>query len=332
MSIRSKGDKHIIDVGYGENRRRITFTGTKQEAKEVETAARLERSGKPHNHHDPRLREIAAKYLQTYELDHLPSGTAKQKERVDIILTYFGAHNISSITPPMIEAYKRQRAATVKPATINKELSALSQLCKWALDAGMITTIPRIKRYPPKLTKAPVPRIPTPDIIQRILDNTVPRLRDLFRLSFMAGLRPGEAKNIRRENWIPALNVLAITGKGNKTRHIPIVNPEMQAELTRRAQETKSGYLWESPWTNGPYIDIRRALQEAAKRAGWHEPIYPHLLRHAAATELIEGTDVSVVQQILGHSTIKVTETYLHIRQGMMVDAMRKRERSTSEQ
>ena len=298
MSIRphpSKPGHWQIDIGRGANRKRIPFQGTKAEALEMERTGRLER-GLICYVADPRVREIADKYMATYALDHLPGGVAKQREQVQIVLAFFGPYNISSITPQQIESYKRQRSLAVKPTTINKELSALSGMCKWALDAGIITTLPRIKRYPPKLTKATTPRIPTPEIMERIIAEVKPRLRELFRLSFMAGLRPGEAVKLKKENWTPALNLLAITGKGNKTRHIPIVNTAMQAELTRRASETKSGYLWESPWTNSRYVDIRGALKEAAKRAGWNEPIHPHLLRHAAATDLIgSGVDVSVV-------------------------------------
>jgi len=319
-----------IDIGRGKARRRIQFEGSKAEAQEIEDAARMERGTKL-TLSDPRVREVAPLYLKTYEVDHLPAGIAKQKEQVSKVLEFFGPYSISSITPTLVEAYKRDRSKTVKPSTINKELSALRQICVWAQDAGMINVLPRIKRYPPKLTKAPTPRIPTPAIMEKILAEINPRVRDLFRLSFMAGLRPGEAVSIKRDNWIPELSMLAVTGKGNKIRHIPIVDTEMASELTRRAKDTKSGYLWESPWTKTKYADIRGALKEAAKRAGWNESIHHHLLRHAAATDLIgTGTDVSIVQQIMGHSTIKVTEGYLHIRHSMMIEAMKRKTHSVN--
>jgi len=331
MSIRPHPTKGAgwwyIDLGKGKDRLRIKHEGTKESAHEVELSIRRKRGTAPRAA-DPRLREIAADYLSAYQIDHLPSGHAKQKERVEIILAHFGAHCISTITPELIEQYKRSRInGNVKPITVNKELSALSGMCKYALDMGMIDQMPRIKRFPPKMTKSPIPQVPTAITAHQIIEQIVPRLRELYRLSLMAGLRPGEARLLRKENWNSSLCILIVTGKGNKTRHIPIVNKEMQAELTRRALETKSGYLWESPWTNGPYVDIRRALSEAAKRAGWSGKITPHVLRHAAATDMIDkGVDVSIAQQLLGHSTIKVTETYLHIRQNMLIDAMHRRD------
>lgn len=314
-----------IDIGYGKERFTFAFQGTKEAALSQEEHERIRR-GKVVIKADPRLREITADYLKEYQLDHLPGGYEKLKMTMEKVVEFFGAFNLTSISPAMIDGFKRKRLGHVKPITINKELSALSGLLKWAVDKQYLHQVPKIKRFPPKLAASPMKRIPTPDIMAKIIAETPPRLRELFRLSFMAGLRPGEAAGLKTANWICELNILAVTGKGNKTRHIPIVCPEMQAELTRRSQNTKSGYLWESPWTKTRYVDIRGALKEAAKRAGWNESINPHLLRHAAATDLIDkGADVSVVQQILGHSTIKVTETYLHIRQGMMKEAMERR-------
>ncbi len=316
---------HQILLGYGKKRVSLAYEGTREEALEFERSEKR-RQGKVVIQADPRFREVTTDYLDAYKLEHLSGGYAKQKEQVAKVEAFFGAYNLTSISTGLIDQYKKTRLQSVKPITINKELSALSGVLKWAQEKQYIDSLPRIKRFPPKLAKSPTKRIPTPEIIARIIEETPLRLRELFRLTFMAGLRPGEATKLKRENWISQLSVLSVTGKGEKTRHIPIPCPKMQAELTRRSEETKSGYLWESPWTKTRYVDIRGALKEAAKRAGWNESINPHLLRHAAATDLIgKGVDVSIVQQILGHSTIKVTETYLHIRHDMMREAMEKR-------
>ena len=331
MSVRSphptKGPGwHQINIGYGANRLSYAFQGTREAALLQEEYDRIRR-GKVVIKADPRFRDVAPEYLDDYKMEHLEGGYEKQRMQMDKVVSFFGAFNLTSISSVMIGQYKEKRLKDgVKPITINKELSALSCCLKYAVEKKYLHQIPIIKRFPPKLARSPIKRIPTPDIIESILAEVTPRLRELFRLSFMAALRPGEATGLKSTNWIAELQILSVTGKGGKTRHIPIVCPKMQAELTRRATETKSGYLWESPWTNGRYVDIRRALQEAAKRAGWNEAINPHLLRHAGATDFIStGTDVSVAQQILGHSTIKVTETYLHIRQDMMKEAMEKR-------
>ena len=77
----------------------------------------------------------------------------------------------------------------------------------------------------------------------------------------------------------------------------------------------KSGYFFvnnrESRYTEQ---SIRLMLKKYTKQAGIERNITPHMFRHSFATYLIEeGVDVSCVQQILGHSSIKTTQIYIHI-------------------
>jgi integrase/recombinase XerD len=332
MSVRphpSKGPGHWqIDIGYGKSRTRIAVHGTKDEAIDMEKGYRRKRGHAPAST-DPRLREITEDYLNTYKLDHLPAGYEKQKTRVALINSFFGQYSLSSIDPPLIEEYKRRRLGDgLKPTTINKELSALSGCLKWAQENNKLENLPRIKRFPPKLCTAPTPMVPTGKIMREIINEINPRVRELFRLTFMTGIRPSEAVALRKENWHPELSVISVVGKGNKQRIIPITNQNMRDELNRRSGATKSGYLWESHYTGTKYVDIRHSLKSAAKRAGWTSAsIYHHLLRHAAGTDHIAlGTDIRVVQQLFGHSTIKVTEIYTHIHNNTLVEAQQRRE------
>lgn len=331
MSVRPHPTKGpgwwYVDLGYGKDRQRIPFEGSQAEAEQY--AADRKRVMRPPAASScfDRVGDLLDRYLDSYEMEHQSSGASKQRTRAELIRHQFGSMLLQNITAQDVEKYKAERLQHVKHTTINKELSVLAGLFRWAVDIDVLDDPPcKIRRFPPKLTKAPIPMVPTRDIVERIIAETPARVRGLFRLMFMVGLRSEEARGLRVEHWNVARATLTITGKGNKTRHIPVVNESMAAELTARAKDTKSGYLWESPWTKGQYRDIRGALKNAAARAGWTGPIYPHLLRHAAGTEMVGFADLRTVQVMLGHSTSAVTEIYTHIRQDRLREAMERRD------
>lgn len=325
MSVRPHPTKGAgfwyIDIGYGKTRVNIPFEGSKEEALDCEKSARRSR-GFVTNSTDPRLRTISEDYLRTYKLDHLPEGYSRQKRSVATIVEFFGPFNLSSISPALIEQYKYKRLETVKPITINKELCALSGIFKWARDEGRIEQIPRIKKFPPKLTTSPIADIPMRVNVLEILPFIPEKIRGLFRMMFFFGLRSGEARTLRVENINLAARTFWVKGKGGKTRTLPIQDEETFAELEARCKNATNGWLWYSPRSKGPYTDIGESLKRAAVKAGVPTNMYPHLLRHCCATELVGITDLRTAMAILGHSTIVVTEKYQHVRQDRISEAL----------
>lgn len=147
-------------------------------------------------------------------------------------------------------------------------------------------------------------------------------LRDIavVEVFFATGARVYEISNIRSDCINLSSGLIRIMGKGGKERYIQIAEPAI-LELLKRyyAENEKSinecGYFFINQKGNRfTEQSIRNMMKKYTKLAGIERNITPHMFRHSFATYLIEeGVDVSCVQQILGHSSIKTTQIYIHI-------------------
>lgn len=148
------------------------------------------------------------------------------------------------------------------------------------------------------------------------------KLRDIavVEVLFATGAREYEISNIREDSVNLNSGQIRIMGKGGKERYVQISNSSVLAILKKYYMENeneikKSGCFFINNRGNR-YTEqsIRAMLKKYAKQAGIERNITPHMFRHSFATYLIEeGVDVSCVQQILGHSSIKTTQIYIHI-------------------
>ena len=147
-------------------------------------------------------------------------------------------------------------------------------------------------------------------------------LRDaaVIELFFATGARVYEVSNIKEENINLNTGLIRLMGKGNKERYVQISNPAVLAILKKYYKENKteiqnSGFFFVNcRGSRFTEQSIRLMLKKYTNQAGIKRNITPHMFRHSFATYLIEeGVDVSCVQQILGHSSIKTTQIYIHI-------------------
>ncbi len=137
----------------------------------------------------------------------------------------------------------------------------------------------------------------------------------LFTLIYGTGLRISEALNLNI-NDIQNNDLLRITGKGNKTRIIPLLNI---------IKEKINDYLKIAPFTfekNSPIFRgtkgarlspriAQRAIKAAREFNNLSETTTPHTLRHSFATHLLNnGTDLRTIQELLGHSSLSTTQLY----------------------
>jgi len=164
--------------------------------------------------------------------------------------------------------------------------------------------------------------------VERLLDSVGPNdplgLRDraILELLYSSGLRVSELCDARLENIDLEARFIRITGKGGKTRLVPLGKPacaSIKAYLDRErptlVSKRTGGEIFLS--IRGRKLTtprIRQLLNQYAARAGLETHVHPHLMRHSFATHLLGGgADLRVIQELLGHADISTTQIYTHI-------------------
>ncbi len=138
---------------------------------------------------------------------------------------------------------------------------------------------------------------------------------------FTTGLRVGELVSVRLDDVSLRDGTILVRGKGNRERRVYLPGREARSVLTSylRARERTPTALelllvTESGTALGTQ-HVRRYLGALARRAGIRRHITPHMLRHTAATQLLEaGVDIRLVQRLLGHASIATTQIYTEVR------------------
>ncbi len=130
-----------------------------------------------------------------------------------------------------------------------------------------------------------------------------------LRLSEVIALTPQDVDSKRMALYVRG-------GKGKKDRDLPL--PETLLHLLREQfrQYRPATFLFEGQNPGERYSErsLQLVIKTAAARAGIKRPVTMHMLRHSYATHLLEaGADIRVIQDLLGHSSIKTTEIYTHV-------------------
>ena len=157
-------------------------------------------------------------------------------------------------------------------------------------------------------------------------------LRDqsMLELLYASGLRATELVMLKIDELKLESNYLRITGKGSKTRVVPIGAPG-QSRLKFYRDVVRPRLEREPPCPqvflskSGKQLTRARVwaiVKECAKLAGIPKRVYPHALRHSFATHLLaNGADLRIIQEMLGHADISTTEIYTHVNKERLIRA-----------
>jgi site-specific recombinase XerD len=235
---------------------------------------------------------------------------------------------LSEISEPKLKEYlafltEERKLAT---ASVRRRFACLRAFFRWlsaqekAADpfSRWRLQLPRRKRLPRALARGEVLQLLTsfgsaPQPARSILPIVV-------RLMVGTGIRVGELCKLRAGDVSPDGSSLRVQGKGSRDRIVYISDKALRREMQLLAQTRgQNGGSDEPLFLNrhGSAIrpqSIRSKLHRWTDDLGFARKVTPHMLRHTAATLLIEtGVDIRFVQRLLGHSSIATTEIYTHV-------------------
>lgn len=210
--------------------------------------------------------------------------------------------------------------------TIAYMISGWRSFFAWLVKHRGFSRNPCIGLRAPKSPKA-LPKALSPDLMARLLEgsaSTPAEMRDkaMFEVFYSSGLRLAElvSLDVADAEGVLRQAEVTVTGKGSKTRTVPVgskARAAVEAWLARRTALADPGEPALFVGARGRRISassVRYALSQWALRLGLPQHVHPHMLRHSFATHLLQSSgDLRAVQEMLGHSSISTTQVYTHL-------------------
>lgn len=281
-----------------------------------------------------RFRDLSEKYIE-----YCKTSSKKSWERTDAIFIkhlndHFGDMFLKEISPEDIEAYKNNRRATVKkrksegknsqtikPSTINHELSCLRLILNKAIYEWRDSENKRLPMFSgpnpasrfKRLRENTRERFLTKGELVRIFEVSSPELQDYILVALCTGIRKGELQGMKPEHVNLENNYIYLPEtKNGEKRYVP-TNDIVKSVLS------KSFNFAYNP---------RKAFETALRKANIHNLTW-HDLRHSHASYLAQlGVDLYTIAVLLGHKTkggkYSITARYTHLQQDYLLEAVRK--------
>ncbi|MDR3463070.1 MAG: tyrosine recombinase XerC [Beijerinckiaceae bacterium] len=248
---------------------------------------------------------------------------------------------IDALTPGDVRAFmaSRRRDGTGNRSLL-RQLAGLRSFVRFTEREGLAKTLAFSTVRTPKLPRT-LPKPLSPGLARETVSGdgfvgetraawTIARDTAVLALLYGAGLRISEALAIqRRDAPVGALDHLTITGKGQKVRQVPVIEPVRLAI---------AHYLDLCPFplaAEGPlFIGLRRgplspriiqlAIERMRGALGLPATATPHALRHSFATHLLSrGGDLRTIQELLGHASLSTTQIYTAVDSSRLLEAYR---------
>lgn len=246
---------------------------------------------------------------------------SKRKSMARPLSRAFGGRDMASISDVDVRQYVLDRMETVKAATVNKEVGLFAAACSWCRE-HLGWEIPNPAAG--KKRREPEGRVRwiTEDEARRLVEASrlrtkAPWLAPYVQLSLYTGMRMGEVVGLTWERVdLHRRVVLLEETKAGKRRAVPLHEKAVEALEERLAYRHQ--HCPGSPWVfcnaKGRQVkDMKKSFTRARKEAGI-ENYRRHDQRHTLASWMVmSGVELVRVRDMLGHSTIRMTERYAHL-------------------
>jgi len=287
---------------------------------------------------DRSLGDLMLDYLKATETKVSADRDVYSAER---LLKFFGqTQDLSTLRSSDITRYQKHRLKTVSAATCNKEIGLLSAAINYANSEWdwRLSNPCQGKRLPEPDGKTVFLTREDAAALIKAVDRQAPHLVDLIDLAIQTGCRRKELLELEwdRIDWKKNEIILeAKHTKSAKPRKVPL-NPSARSVLIRRAR-VRSERCPDTPWVffhlqrcrNTEVGDriksMKTAMRSACKRVGLTGVTF-HTLRHTCASWLGQMKDVEAltIRDLLGHSSVTMTDRYMHGDQADLHDAVHK--------
>ena len=279
------------------------------------------------------FRDFAWEWFETYVKSNNKYSEIARKRCLlqSTLIPFFGDTPVDRVEPHQIEAYKaKKKSEGWQNQTINNHLTVLSGCLRSAQERYDSARIPKIK-----FLKTPPPRTDflSLDETELLLAHSSGLWREIFLMALKTGLRFGELKGLSwadinwanssltvRQSWSMAKKGLD-TPKSNRERIVPLTT-EVRDMLTRKERRASFVFIDDRGRSFSPN-GLNRELRKACDAAGIRR-ITCHTLRHTFASHLASaGASMKAIQELLGHSNMRVTMRYAHLSQSSLTETIR---------
>ncbi len=263
--------------------------------------------------------EMLKLYLASKKLDGLAKSTLKSYHRYLTKFLFYIQKDVENITTMDCRAFLARYSSTgVKNSTLNTVTTTLRAFFSWLDDNDYITKSPMRVIKSIKTDKR-VRKALTPEELEMLRDACITiREKAMVEFFYSTGSRLDEIHKLNKTdiNWVG--KSLFVIGKGDKERPTYLTAGAiiyLQKYLNSRKDNNEALFIGErAPHNRLGHRAIQRVFNQLGKRAGITKSVYPHLLRHTTATQMLRhGASMTEVQKLLGHTSPATTQIYAEL-------------------